>query len=84
MTTFYPGNASKTAGQLVYYIFLLIIYIDLNYVFSLFTFQDIFDEVLIVRLITKKKEIMFAPHIEFNVIVVQHARQSKIKHFKKI
>ncbi|CAF4858661.1 unnamed protein product [Pieris macdunnoughi] len=40
---------------------------------------DPFDEVLILRVTTKKLEIMTAPHSEFNVIVMQHSR-IKSKH----
>ncbi|XP_072948326.1 dynein light chain roadblock-type 2-like [Epargyreus clarus] len=35
---------------------------------------DPLDEVLILRVNTKKMEIMVAPHREFNIIVVQHGR----------
>ncbi|XP_045512964.1 dynein light chain roadblock-type 2-like isoform X1 [Pieris brassicae] len=43
---------------------------------------DPFDEVLILRVTTKKLEIMTAPHSEFNVIVMQHSR-IKSKHKNK-
>ncbi|KAM3955949.1 dynein light chain roadblock-type 1 [Aphomia sociella] len=42
---------------------------------------DPFDEVLVVRINTKKIEMMLAPHSEFNIIVVQHARH-KMKNLK--
>lgn len=46
---------------------------------------DTFDEVLVTRIITKNLEIMLAPHPEFNIIVIQHARhklkKSTIKDF---
>ncbi|XP_059055919.1 uncharacterized protein LOC131849814 [Achroia grisella] len=42
---------------------------------------DPFDEVLAVRINTKQIEMLVAPHTEFNIIVVQHARH-KIKHMK--
>ncbi|XP_063833559.1 dynein light chain roadblock-type 1-like [Ostrinia nubilalis] len=35
---------------------------------------DTFDEVLVARIHTKKSEIMMAPHPEFTIIVIQHAR----------
>ncbi|XP_023951642.2 dynein light chain roadblock-type 1-like [Bicyclus anynana] len=38
---------------------------------------DQFDEVLVLRLKTKKLEVMVAPHSEFNIIVMQHARSNK-------
>ncbi|XP_013137884.1 PREDICTED: uncharacterized protein LOC106102837 [Papilio polytes] len=40
---------------------------------------DPFDEVLILRLKTQKLEVMVAHHSEFNVIVLQHSRVSKLK-----
>ncbi|XP_047540358.1 uncharacterized protein LOC125073541 [Vanessa atalanta] len=38
---------------------------------------DIFDDVLVLRLITKKIEIIVAPNKEFNIIVMQHARDKQ-------
>ncbi|XP_061380523.1 dynein light chain roadblock-type 1-like [Danaus plexippus] len=38
---------------------------------------DPFDEVLILRIITKKIEVMVAPRQEFAIVVMQHARTNK-------
>ncbi|CAH2245400.1 jg12913 [Pararge aegeria aegeria] len=38
---------------------------------------DPFDEVLILRIRTKKLEVMVAPHLEFNIVVMQAARAHK-------
>ncbi|XP_046973686.1 uncharacterized protein LOC124540261 [Vanessa cardui] len=38
---------------------------------------DIFDDVLVLRLITKKIEIIVTPNMEFNIIVMQHARDKQ-------
>ncbi|CAH2097464.1 unnamed protein product [Euphydryas editha] len=40
---------------------------------------DPFDEVLVLRLKTKKIEIMVVPNREFNIIVMQHSRGSSKK-----
>ncbi|XP_068625225.1 dynein light chain roadblock-type 2-like [Battus philenor] len=40
---------------------------------------DPFDEVIMMRLNTRKHEIMVAHHSEFNIIVLQHSRASKLK-----
>ncbi|KAJ0171306.1 hypothetical protein K1T71_012856 [Dendrolimus kikuchii] len=45
--------------------------------------MDPFDEVLIIRLHTKKLEIMFATNPEFNIVVLQHPRH-KAKQQEKI
>ncbi|XP_052756303.1 uncharacterized protein LOC116413373 [Galleria mellonella] len=42
---------------------------------------DPFDEVLVIRINTKKIEMLVAPHTEFNITIVQHARH-KIKRIK--